>query len=65
MKKVFVLILALCMVFAMASCASTDADLDYGNSGSRSSVEMNDPSARPAISGTVSNMEQYDVVFVG
>ena len=43
----------------------TDEDLDYGNSGSRSSVEMNDPSARPAISGTVANMEQYDVVFIG
>ena len=43
----------------------TEADLDYGNSGSRSSVEMNDPSARPAISGSVENMEQYDVVFVG
>ena len=43
----------------------TDEDLDYGNSGSRSSVEMNDPSARPAISGSVENMEQYDVVFIG
>ena len=43
----------------------TDEDLDYGNSGSRSSVEMNDPSARPAISGSVENMEQYDVVLIG
>ena len=43
----------------------TDEDLDYGNSGSRSSVEMDDPSARPAISGSVENMEQYDVVFIG
>lgn len=43
----------------------TDEDLDYGNSGSRSSVEMDDPSARPAISGSVENMDQYDVVFVG
>lgn len=43
----------------------TSADLDYGNSKSRSSVEMNDPSARPAISGSVENMEQYDVVLVG
>ncbi len=43
----------------------TDADLDYGNSGSRSSVEMDDPSARPAISGSVENMAQYDVVFIG
>ncbi len=43
----------------------TDEDLDYGNSGSRSSVEMDDPSARPAISGSVENMEQYDVVLIG
>ncbi len=43
----------------------TDEDLNYGNSGSRSSVEMDDPSARPAISGSVENMEQYDVVFIG
>ena len=43
----------------------TDADLDYGSSKSRSSIEMNDPSARPAISGSVENMDQYDVVFIG
>ncbi len=43
----------------------TDADLDYGDPNSRSTVEMNDPSARPAISGPVENMEQYDVVLIG
>ena len=43
----------------------TSEDLDYGNSKSRSSMEMDDPGARPAISGTVENMEQYDVVFIG
>ncbi len=43
----------------------TDEDLDYGNSKSRSSVEMNDPNARPAISGSVENMEQYDTVILG
>lgn len=42
----------------------TDADLDYSNSNSRSTVEMNDPSARPVISGNVENMEQYDIVFI-
>ena len=26
---------------------------------------MNDPDARPAISGSVENMEQYDIVFIG
>lgn len=43
----------------------TNEDLDYGNSKSRSSVEMNDPSVRPEISGTVENMEQYEVVLIG
>ena len=43
----------------------TDADLNYGNSGSRTSREQNDDSARPAISGTVENMDDYDIVFLG
>lgn len=43
----------------------TSADLNYNNSSSRAAVEMNDPNARPAISGNVSNMEQYDIVFIG
>lgn len=43
----------------------TDADLDYNDSGSRTSIEMNDPNSRPAISGSVENMEQYDVMFIG
>ena len=43
----------------------TDADLDYGDNGSRTSAEQNDPAARPAISGSVENMEQYDTVFIG
>ncbi len=43
----------------------TTEDLDYGNSESRSSLEMNDPGSRPAISGSVENMEQYDTVLLG
>ncbi|MDD6069601.1 MAG: flavodoxin [Clostridiales bacterium] len=43
----------------------TDADLDYNDNNSRTSIEMNDPNARPAISGSVENMEQYDIVFIG
>lgn len=26
---------------------------------------MNDPDARPSISGSVKHMEQYDIVFIG
>ena len=43
----------------------TSADLDWNDKDSRSTIEMNDPNARPAISGSVENMEQYDVVFIG
>lgn len=43
----------------------TSEDLNYGNSKSRSSVEMDDPDARPAISGSLENLDQYDIVFIG
>jgi len=43
----------------------TGADLNYMNSRSRSSVEMNDPSVRPAIANRVSDMESYDTVIIG
>lgn len=43
----------------------TDADLNYRDSSSRSTVEMNDASNRPAINGRVSNMEQFDVIYLG
>lgn len=42
----------------------TAADLNY-NSDCRANDEQNDPSARPAITGSVDNMEQYDVIFLG
>ena len=43
----------------------TSADLNWQDKQSRSSVEMNDRSSRPAIGNAVENVEQYDVVFVG
>lgn len=43
----------------------TTADLDWNDRSSRSSVEMRDPSSRPAIAGKVPGMEEYDLVFVG
>ena len=43
----------------------TDADLNWQDKKSRSSVEMNDRSSRPAIGNKVENMEYYDTVFVG
>lgn len=43
----------------------TDADLNWQNSKSRSTVEMKDRSSRPAIAEKLETMNQYDVVFVG
>ena len=43
----------------------TGADLNWQDKQSRSSVEMNDRSSRPAIGNKVEDMEQYDTVFVG
>lgn len=43
----------------------TSDDLNYNNDKSRSTVEMNDKNARPAISGSVSNWSQYDTIYIG
>ena len=44
----------------------SEADLDWTNPKSRTSVEMrDDPSFRPAIAEKLENMDDYDVIFVG
>ncbi len=43
----------------------TRADLDWTDKNSRSSVEMRDPSSRPAIAEKLGNMDDYDTVFLG
>lgn len=43
----------------------TDADLDWRNKNSRSSIEMRDKTSRPAVAGKVENMAEYDTVYVG
>ena len=43
----------------------SSADLNWNNSSSRSSVEMNDDACRPGVSSMVDHMESYDTVFVG
>lgn len=43
----------------------TKADLDWQDQHSRSSLEMKDPTSRPAIANTRDNMEEYDTIFVG
>lgn len=43
----------------------TDEDLNYTDSTTRATVEQNDPDTRPAIQGSITDFEQYDVVYVG
>ena len=43
----------------------TRADLNWMDQKSRSTIEMNDPTARPEISSHVENMAAYDVIFLG
>ena len=43
----------------------TNADLDWRDQNSRSSVEMKDKSSRPAIAEGNAKVEEYDVIFVG
>ena len=41
-----------------------EADLNWMDKKSRSSIEMNDKSYRPPIANKVENMEQYDTIFL-
>ena len=43
----------------------TAADLDWTNKQSRSTLEMADLNCRPATTGRVEDMAQYDVIFLG
>ena len=43
----------------------TDADLDWTDKQSRSTIEMKDKNSRPAITDKLANMQDYDVVYVG
>lgn len=42
----------------------TEEDLAYYTNG-RADQEQNDPSSRPALSGSVQNMEEYDMIVIG
>lgn len=43
----------------------TDADLDWNDKQSRSSVEMNNAQSRPALKAKKADIAGYDVVFIG
>ena len=43
----------------------SDADLDWQNNNARSTIEMHNLAYRPAIKGTVENIQQYDLFYIG
>lgn len=43
----------------------TAEDLDWRNEQSRSTIEMKDSTARPAVASKVENMAQYNTIYVG
>ena len=43
----------------------TEADLNWMNKESRSSVEMNNPLSRPNIARKHDNIDEYDTIFIG
>lgn len=43
----------------------TDAGLDWTNKRSRSTVEMQDPSSRPALKEPKTDLSAYDTVYIG
>lgn len=43
----------------------TQTDLNYNDRNTRATVEQNDKSARPEIAGSMPDMEQYQIIFIG
>lgn len=43
----------------------TEEDLDYSDRSHRATAEQDDANARPAISGGIDNIADYDVIYVG
>lgn len=43
----------------------TTADLDWHDKKSRSTIEMNDTACRPAIADAVTDIGQYDTIYIG
>lgn len=43
----------------------TDEDLDYSARSHRATAEQDDENARPAISGGIDNISDYDVIYIG
>lgn len=46
-------------------CPYTEADLDWRNKNSRSTIEMKDNNSRPEIIENAPHIDNYDVIFLG
>lgn len=49
----------------MPQAPYTKEELDWTDKNSRSSLECHDKSSRPAITATISNPKDYDIIFLG
>lgn len=43
----------------------SDEDLNYNDRSTRATAEQNDENARPTISGSIDNIDDYDVIYIG
>lgn len=43
----------------------TDADLDWRDKTSRSTIEMKDPASRPTLANTCPDIDKYDIIYIG
>ena len=43
----------------------TKADLNWMDKKARSTIEMSDPTSRPAIAAKHDNMDEYGIIFIG
>lgn len=43
----------------------TDRDLDWNDKNSRSTIEMDDESCRPAIGNKIDSIDKYDTIYLG
>lgn len=64
MKKYLSVILGIILTACLVACGSSNKD-SVNDDNCRANQEMNDESARPAISNDLSAVSEYDVIYLG
>ena len=64
MKKYLPVILGIILTACLVACGSSNED-SVNDDNCRANQEMNDESARPAISNDLSVVSEYDVIYLG